>query len=86
MEIGDSVKILNKENYHTDHNSTIPRKLMIHGIPTLYHEPNAKIVNTFGEYLIVNFTNGSSKEMQLGYLPKDLKLLKKSIPDTYEIY
>ena len=74
LKIGDSVEIINFYSYYTE--NEIPKELIIHGTVSAAKNPNAKIVAIHNEYYIVNYTNSMEKQMQLGYLAKDLQLIK----------
>lgn len=71
-KIGDLVIITNVDNYKT---SGIPHEKLIHGTYTLHYiAPNAKIVDIYNEYYIVNYINKENHIMQLGFLEKDITL------------
>jgi len=77
IQIGDKVKFKNSHNriptYFTDYKQKIPYKFIIHGQTTLpVSDYNAKVVDIYKEYYIVNFIDGSRNHTQLGFLKKDL--------------
>ena len=76
LKIGDSVEIINFYSYYTENEIPKEKELIIHGTVSAAKNPNAKIVDIHNEYYIVNYTNSMGKQMQLGYLAKDLRLIK----------
>lgn len=75
FKIGDKVKIIEEYEYKTE-NHGIPKNLIIHGM--IGGHKDAKIVDVYNEYLIVNFINKNGKIMQLGYLEDSLELVEES--------